>query len=234
MIPIVNIIKQKTGQKKFKFFELGIYDLLKNQLGFRYTKINNKGYFLRLKENGYFEIVNFLELSESFRDYIKSEFENIQELKGLSFDEFIHEYYDKSPIKKGDYCRDYLSQDFELTADNLHRLLLLIDNKYRERNKVNEMLKFLEREQFIETVDEIGNFSIEKPLYYKRLSPDEFLVFNQSSKNKKTHAICFDFWLVKVDSETQFLQRKLPNKALIDLRKGFDLEKDIEIYNEKK
>ena len=233
MIKLAEIRESKTGRKKIEFFQLGIYDLLKNHLGFRYTKINKKGYYLKLNIDGMFEVVNFLKLSEAFREYISTEFENISELKGVTYNEFMNEYYSKRPIKNGNYCREYLSEDFELSPENLHEVLMKIDYNYMVANKTKNILEFLKEENFEETIDSIGNFALQKPLFYKRLSKNQFLVFNQPFIDIKTNDSVFDFWSVNADSEEKFLQKKLNEKDLIDLRLGFDLGRDIKLYSEK-
>ncbi|MCU4158434.1 hypothetical protein J1N10_20850 [Carboxylicivirga sp. A043] len=180
-----------------------------------------------------FEVVNFLELAEAFREYITSEFENLLELKGVSYNEFINEYYAKRPIRNGNYCRDYLSEDFELTPANLHHILMKIDYNYMVANKRKSIIEFIKQEHFEETIDSIGNFALQKPLFYKRISKNEFLAFNQPFFDLKTNDSVFDFWLVKAESENMFLKNKLNRKDLTDLRLGFDLERDIELYNDK-
>ncbi|WP_308993369.1 hypothetical protein QLS71_011325 [Mariniflexile litorale] len=49
MIKIAEINELKNGKKNIVFFELGIYKTLKEKLGFKFTKIDKKGYYLKYK-----------------------------------------------------------------------------------------------------------------------------------------------------------------------------------------
>jgi len=233
MIKLADIKISKRGKRKVVFFQLGIYDLLKNHLGYRYTKINKRGYYLRIKNDGMFEVVNFLKLSESFREYISSEFENHEELKEISYNAFMNEYYSIRPITDSNYCKKYLSEDFKLTSENLHLILIKIDYRYRESYRVKRILQFIKEENFIETIDTSGNFASQQPLFYKRISPNQFLAFNRPFVDKKNNDATFDFWLIKVDSENIFLNKRLNKNELINVRYGFELERDIDLYNSK-
>lgn len=231
MVKFADIIEVQKDQRKIEFNDVAIYELLKKHLGFRYTEINKKGYFLKLGEDGYYEITGFITMFKTFEESIKSEFENIKELKGLDQDEFLMQFYNKHPLENKAFLKRYLSNDFKLSKDNLHKLLLKVDDKYREKFKEKEMLDFLQHEQFVETIDQIGNFAPNKPLFYKRLSSSEFLAFNQPSTKERKCNSTFDFWRVKVDSESQFLSRKLDRNELVGLKTGFVLDRDINIYN---
>ena len=145
MIKLADVFEYKNGKKKIEFFELGIYDLLKEKLGFRYAKINGKGYYLKEKD-GIYEISYFQHLGDDFREYLEHEFENLDISKEIDFHNFMNEYYKKRPIRNGNYARDYLSEDFQLTDSNLHLILLEIDSKYRFEYEKKEMLTFLKNE----------------------------------------------------------------------------------------
>ena len=124
MIKLAHIHQYKNGRKRIKFFELGIYDLLK-RIGFRYTKIKGKGYYLKEKD-GIYQISRFHRLSENFIKHIEQEFENLEISKEIDLESFMNEYYKKNPIKNGNYARDYLSEDFQLSSNNLDLILLKI------------------------------------------------------------------------------------------------------------
>lgn len=233
MTKLIEINVTKTGKKRIEFFQLGIYELLRTTLGFRYTKINNKGYFLKQKSDGLYEVVNFLKLSEVFRDYIKTDFRAVVQDKGIDYTDFMNAFYSKTPIKNGNFSRGYLGKDFVLSPNNLHLILMEIDYDYREKYKRNEMLDFIKSEHFNETIDVIGNFATNKPLFYKRVGSREFIAFNQPFTDDNSRDAVFDFWLIKVNSEEYFLNKKLNDGELIDLCLGFDLQRDIYLYKEK-
>jgi len=87
MIKLADIYQYKNGKRTIVFFELGIYDLLRNRLGFRYTKIKKKGYFLK-ENNGIYEISYFHRLGDSFRKFIEQEFENLEISKEIDYHYF--------------------------------------------------------------------------------------------------------------------------------------------------
>jgi hypothetical protein len=105
-------------KRKVVFFHLGIYDLLKHQLGFRYTKINKKGYYLK-ESNGIFVITDFEELRDSFKAFIKENFDTLELSNEINLNDFLEEYYRQGPIRNGNFARDFLSEDFQLSEYNL-------------------------------------------------------------------------------------------------------------------
>ncbi len=128
MIKLADIFEYKNGKKKIKFFQLGIYDLLKRELGFRYTKINGKGYYLKNRK-GIYMISYFYHLEDAFIEYIEQEFENLELSKEIDYHSFMNEYYKIRPIRNGNFARDYLSENFQLTESNLHLILLELGAK---------------------------------------------------------------------------------------------------------
>lgn len=231
MIKLADVYQQKNGKKKIKFFELGLYDLLKVKLGFRYTKINGKGYYLK-ENNGIYEISYFHHLGDSFRKFIEEEFENLEISKEIDFKDFMEEYYKKGPIRNGNYARDYLSEDFVLSPENLNLILLKIDPNYSRRTKRQEMLLFLKSEGFTESIDKIGNFCKNCPIHYKRIADDTFLIFNNPFQDEKHDSTNFDFWKIRSYSERDFLAKTTTNQTLII--PGFHLDRDIELYGKEK
>jgi hypothetical protein len=227
MIKLANIFHNKSGQIKIEFFEMGIYDLLK-RLGFRYTKIKGKGYYLKEK-NGIYEISYFHHLGDSFRKYIEQEFDNLEISNEIDLNSFMNEYYKKRPIKNGNYARDYLSEDFQLSGYNLNLILEKICPFSKFVKDKKEMLEFLRKERFIETVDNIGNFRKDYPLYYKKLLNNKYLVFNQPYHDIKSNQTIFDFWKVNAKTEKEFLSKKTKN--IVSVKLGFNLTEDIELYN---
>jgi hypothetical protein len=122
MIQIADIFRNRNGRIVIKFINLDIYRLLKNELGFRYTKIKNKGYFLK-ESNGIYEVVNFYQLNDSFIEYIKKEYNNFSISREVEFEDFINDFYRQAPIKKSNFVRTLLSENFKLSDSNLEYLL---------------------------------------------------------------------------------------------------------------
>lgn len=227
MIKIADIFELKNGKKKVKFCHLGIYDLLRERLGYRYTKINNKGYYLKYN-NGIYKVANFHNLRESFVDFIKNEFGSIKFNSAIDHHDFINEYYSQSPIKNGNFARDYLSENFVLSHENRHLILLNIDSKYSDDYAKNEMMKFLDIQGFIETTDKANSFSKDCPLYYKKVASSKFLVFTIPNCKFKSSQTNFDLWRINAKSEKEFLLKRYINP--ITIRSGFDLNRDIYLY----
>ncbi|MEP5341235.1 MAG: hypothetical protein ABJL44_15965 [Algibacter sp.] len=125
MIKLADIYEYKNGRKKITFFEKGIYDCLK-KLGYRYSKINNKGYYL-IEKNEVFEIAYFHHLGADFIKHIEQEFTNLDISKKLNLEDFMNEFYKKRPIRNGNYARDYLGENFQLSDSNLDLILKQIN-----------------------------------------------------------------------------------------------------------
>lgn len=222
--------KQKTGFT-LNFDLIAIYETLKNTLGFRYAKIGGKGYYLQKNSDGLFEIVNFHKLTDGFRIYIRENFVDITSNKEIAFSDFMNVYYKKRPLKDSNLCKKHLGANFELTVEQEHLVKMKIDNKYRIDFNYHEMCQFLKEKGFTETVDKVGNFSKDKPLFYKKLKNENYIAFNQPFSPKKGNSCTFDFWRVKAQSEKEFLKQKLDERLLFDIRLGFDLREDIELYH---
>ncbi|NQU54449.1 MAG: hypothetical protein HQ522_18145 [Bacteroidetes bacterium] len=228
MIKLADIYKYKNGRKKIVFFELGIYDLLKEKLGYRYTKINGKGYYLK-DNNGIYEVSYFHHLGNSFRTYIEQEFENLEISNQIDLHSFMNEYYHRKPIKDGNYARDYLSEGFQLSNYNLQLILQNIDPRLKFENDKKEMLVFLKNENFTETIDTIGNLRKEYPLFYKQLSENKFLIFNQPYYDLNSKQTIYDFWKIEAKNEKEFLLKKTKN--FVSIKYGFNMLDDIDRYN---
>ncbi len=231
MDKIADIVKTQRGNIKVKFYLDGIYYLLKNKLGYRFTSIKGKGYYLKENKNGLFEIQNFFNLPDDFRGYVYDNFDTLKINGEIDLSDFMNAYYDRLPIRNGSYGKSFLRKDFELTAYNKHLILMEIDSKYRKEYEMQEMYTFLKNNNFKEDVDKIGNFSLEKPIFYKRLTGNTFLIFTRPFFTKKNNDQTFDFYKVKVRKEKSFLKEKLDSYSLVNLRLGFNLERDIDLYN---
>lgn len=227
MIKIADVFQSRNGKKRVEFFHLGIYDLIRNTLGFRYATINGKGYFLKF-EDGIYKRTFFGNVKHTFTEYIRSNFNDLELNGDISYSDFMEEYYKKTPVKNGSFIKDYLSEDFELTPSGKHLILLEIDVKYSNQYRNDEMIKFLKENNFIGTTDKMGLSKKDAPLYYKKVEKDKFLLFTILYQQKKTNHWTFDFLKVLAKSEKDFLNKPNPNSKNIQL--GFDLERDYGMY----
>jgi hypothetical protein len=105
--------------------------------------------------------------------------------------------------------------------------------KEKQAELYNEFIDFTKNEGFIETIDKVGNFPSKTHVFFKKISENHYLVFNiPPFGNIKKYGFCADLWKVIAKSESEFINSKLENKNLIDLRLGFNLERDLNLYNE--
>ena len=121
MIKIAEIKNSTRGSKKVDFFELGIFKILKFQYGFRFQNINGKGEYLR-EINGFYEIIDFQELIDTFVKHIENTYQESYLSSQLDYESFINEFYHQRPIKKNSGWKRFLNEDFELTDYNLNRI----------------------------------------------------------------------------------------------------------------
>lgn len=185
MIKLADIYQFKKGKKKIVFFELGIYDLLKEKLGFRYTKINGKGHYLK-GNNGIYEVSYFHQLRESFKEFVKKEFDNLEISKEIDLRSFMNEYYHRQPIKNGNHARDYLSEGFQLSDYNLNLLLLNTDSKHSLENN-NSLIKFELRNEYCSSPPN-SQYQILRHPSGNRNKSIELAIFNE-------HRFSFYYWI---------------------------------------
>jgi hypothetical protein len=226
MIKLADIYPSRNGKPKVEFFLLGIYNLLKTTLEFRYTKLNGKGYYLK-EEKGLYKIVSFHKLKDDFRNYVSNNFEEMEISKEIGRNDFMNEYYKKAPIKNGNYAREYLSDDFELSEENKHVIRLEIDEKYRRLFFRNKMLGFLKQENFIEFNNELRTLNLNGPLFYKQSNQGFFLVFNNPSHGGKVIGTVFDLHKVYANSQKEFFNKKAKKCELIKI--AFNLQTDLDL-----
>ncbi len=227
---LADIHTYKNGRKKITFFELGIYDLLKNKLGFRYTKINDKGHYLK-EFNGIYKVVNFFDLRDEFVKYLGDDFGSMEISKEIDFHTFENEYYKINPIRNGHFAKSCLKRDFYLSPFNEHLILLEIDSKYRYTCEKEEILNFFNIEKFTENIDNVGNFSKGTPIFYKKISKKYYLVFVVFC-NSTNQTIIIDFYKVESESEKDFLIKKT-NKFIL-ISSSFNLDRDRTLYESNK
>ncbi|MFC0878716.1 hypothetical protein ACE01N_19130 [Saccharicrinis sp. FJH2] len=231
MIKLADIYTLKNETKRVEFFLYGIYDLLKEKLGFRYTKINGKGYYLK-ENDGIYEISYFHHLGHDFQKYIEQEFDKLEISNEIDYHSFMDEYFKQRPIRNGNYAREYLGEDFQLSPKNLHLVMLKIDSKYRNNFNYEEMLSFLKNENFIESKDKAANFKKDTTLFYKKVAENKHLIFHVVFIDKKSSLVIFDFSKIKAKTEKDFLSRKTKLKETI--KPDFNLSVHRQLYEKEK
>ncbi len=108
---------------------------------------------------------------------------------------------------------------------------ILAKIKLREEKKKKSFIEFTQAEKFNENIDKVGNFAKNMPIYFRQVSENKFLIFNIPFYEKvKNASFQTDFWEVTALSENEFLNEKLLDENLKTVLLGFDLEKDIELY----
>ena len=108
---------------------------------------------------------------------------------------------------------------------------ILKREKEKQQERCDKFLNFIRNTDFIETTDKVGNFGLNLPLFYKKVSENTFLAFSiPTFKNVKKYGFHADFWKIIAESENEFLINRVESRNLIDLRLSFDLESDIEIF----
>lgn len=228
MEKLVNIISTNRGTVKIEFIKENIFQILRNEFGYRYTKINNKGFYLQLENNDEYKVVSFDFIKQDFLNFIRNNYNEIIEGSNVSYVDFMDSYHKQNPLKKGLSCRPFLSSGFVLKQNNIHSILMNIDLKYKNNYDNKEFDTFLQKEKFIEDIDSHGNFSEKHPLFYKRKSKNEFIIFNQITKGDGEHL--FDLWLVNAITEKEFLKKKLNTNQQKSIKLAFNLREDIGLY----
>lgn len=223
---VADIYNYNNGKKKVKFFEMGVYEHIK-ELGYRYTKIKNKTFFLK-EENGIYNEVSFKDVKDAFHDYIKDNFDKLEINGEIERHDFMEEYYRQKVVKNSSNIRDDLFEDFESCEDKRHFLLLEVDNKYKIKHKKEIMLNFLINEEFVESKDVIGNFVEGCPLFYKKINHENYLIYTVSNYKYKWESPRYNFIKINAKSEKEFIVRE--NNSYSIIKEDFDLENDIDTY----
>ncbi len=120
MRKIAKIFVLRGGIQKVEFCRLSIYRLLKEKHGYRYCKINGRGYYLQLANDGSIRKVEFSDLKECFVELLENKFEDFD----LSMDQetILDEFYRQRPIKNGHFARTYLGIDFNITEFQIQEI----------------------------------------------------------------------------------------------------------------
>lgn len=230
MIDFVNISALKNGKNKYSFSQLGICKILKNDLGFRFKKISKKGYYLSENENKGYDIVNFSVLTETFLKHVEKEFATLENLKDTSFEDFTKAFHSKNPLKNTTYCSDFLSADFELDTDSFHNLSLQVDKVYKYKFDLKNMFSFLKNEGFTIEKESHKKFRYDELFCFKQVSDSQFMIFHREFTNRDKNEPVFNCWLFATDSAEAFSRSKMDFYNKVEVKAGFNLEEDMELY----
>lgn len=220
----VTISRLRNGQVKITHNitnESNIYELLR-ELGYRKTKVDNKcAYLLRNDDN--IIPVTFYDIKTAFLNLLKkNEFINIpNDIESTSLTNW---FYDKNPIKENGLLNHYLEDT--LTNEEIHNYKLKTDIMYKHKFGVEQMLSKFKEWSFNKTVDDVGAFCKDNPLYYKRVDEKKYLVFNHFNSKGKT-SDGFDCWLATFTNE-EHIGSKKPIE-IQDIRLSFHLDRDFQL-----
>jgi hypothetical protein len=204
--------------------EGNIYRQLK-ELGFCRTKINDKSLLYRRVGNEIVPVKKY-HLNDAFKDYLKeTDFEDLP--VELTTNDIINWFYEKDPIKKNGLFYQILKD--QLNAEELHQVKMKTDISYKQTFLNNEMLEKLKMWNFKRTIDEKSTICSGRPLYYKNIGNEEFLIF--SHYNHENVSISgFDLWRATFSSEKSIGKKK--PKKLYDISLSFNLDKDFKLIKE--
>lgn len=216
----------KSGKNKITFSKQGVVTYLKDELGFRYSKIGKKGFFLKLESENKYKVVPFNTLKDDFLN-------NLSEnsiLGDLDFAEFKQAFLQKVPFKNESYLHDLLSKDFALSEENKHDLSLALDDNYQSKEVLKKLSSFMQEEGFTIIEEESKDFRFPELFCYKKLNETQFVVLHRDFGNVLPRETKFDFLLFEAREDSWFLRFKMeyPRKSII--KKDFNLEEDLSLY----
>lgn len=220
----INIIRQKNGIVKITHDitnEGNIYKLLRD-LGFRKAKLDKKYVYFKRDDINIIP-ASFQEIKDTFRDMLrKYEFTNIP--ADIRYDSVLNWYHNRKPIKENGLFNHYLEDSLtEFESDELRQVNTKTNN--RKLNTENLLAEFKEW-NFKTTVDTIGTFCINNPLFYKKVRDNKYLVFNHFySENKNNDG--FDSWVATYSNE-KHIGKKEP-LLIENIRRSFQLDRDFEL-----
>lgn len=117
-------IKKNNESEKLEFFQLDLFEIIKNNFGYRYVLINKRGYYIKLK-HGVFQRVNFREIVDETIEYLESNFDSFEIPKKFNLADFMNVFYSTKPVNQS-YARVYLKiDDEELSNEEIN---YIIDN----------------------------------------------------------------------------------------------------------
>ena len=103
----------------------------------------------------------------------------------------------------------------------------------REEQRKIDFISFMKNEGFTETIDKIGNFQTDMPLFYKKVADNNFFIFNIPYDKVKNASFQADFWVINANSKNDFLLNSNEYNSQHVLF-GFELETNIDLYINKK
>jgi len=229
---IADIHNYKNGKKRVDFFHLGIYELIRNQLNFRFTKVSGKGYYFHYI-NGIYKKSSFHRMKDSFRNHIETKFEDLEINGDVKYIDFLNAYFEKSPLSNGHFAKTYLSKDFELSDNELHLFKMETDFQYLNGIRRKEMAEFIADEKFIETNQLFGNFfSKTDKVFYKQTSDNSFFLLNYPSWNSGKKQPTYDLFKVSAKNNNELYKKR--DSDIKNVMLGLDLNRDLELYKAEK
>lgn len=97
-----------------------------------------------------------------------------------------------------------------------------------EEERVYQFTKFMRNEGYVETIDKMGNFKVDSPIYFKKVN-EVFFVFNIAFHTKKKSSLP-DFLIVIASSENEFTKTKVNQNNVREVIAGFRFDKHFDEY----
>lgn len=220
----ITIVRQKNGHVKIKHDfnnEANIYKLL-HDLGYGKSKLNNRRIYFR-RYDGKIIPVNLINIKDAFEEVLKkAEFSNVPSDIGRS--DILNWYYERQPIKENGLFDHYLNDP--LNEVEAHNYLLLTDHTYKRRHQIQQLLSKFEEWAFRKSIDSVGTFCEDNPLYYKPVADNKYLVFNHF-KPEDNENDGFDSWVATYTEEKHIGNEKPLNVEAVRL--CFKIDRDIQL-----
>lgn len=220
-------IYRENGKYKFDFRsrEADIYRILR-KLGYCRTKLNGKVCLYKRTGNE-LSVSNFVAIKTAFRDYIVAC--NVATLlKGVTADDVLNAYYGKQPVKQNGLFEMYL--DDRLSGEEEHQLRLQMSPSYSRDFNASVLLSKFSEWQLTESTDLAGTYFKGKPIFYKQVDKNNFLVFNTVVNDPTRHRHIFDCWISTYKAVKDISKVKPATLTLIKM--GFKMETDLPLIKE--
>jgi len=221
----ISIQEQRNGNFKIDindFNRINIYKLLYEN-GYRKSQINKKRIYYKREKNKLNKIHKH-DIVNVFYFMLKNlEFVNIP--SKIEYSDIINLYLEKDPIKENKLFNFYLRET--LTETETHELRMQFDVDYKHEFEIKQILLKFEEWSFCKTIDTIGTFCKNNPLYFKNIGNNGYLIFNHFNLKKKAKNDGFDCW-----HATYYNQESIGKKQPLNIksiRLGFNLERDISL-----
>jgi len=226
---IVSVSEYKTVSGfKVSFNRRMIFQVLREQLGFRYCEIPDLGrYFLRKDDE--FRKCTRHDIVLAFLAWLKEETSKLDDPQiGKAIrNAFYGLDLFKSHVR---VAQGILGNGFILSDAEIHSLRMRYDRSYFKLNENNALINFMSKSGFEEALDKCGNWQRKKPFFFKRLTKSTFTVINVPF-GKKIEERTYDLWKVNVNSK-EALFKRLPENANEDIRLGLHFYRDKELLVE--